>query len=363
MKWFRAALLGALALLCACLAGCGGRELHQRVLVQAVGVDRTASGYEVTVRAASTAQEAGEELYTCRGATVLEALSSLSLSTGREPLYSHNALVVFGRSCGEEGLDRALDFFVRYAAARPTVQLYLAQDAARVLSAGDGEGLVPIDQLQSLGRTGPYNGQALSVDVLEFVNAARRPGSSPVLPLLREEDGRVELAGAAFFRDYRLAGTFSLEEARGYLAASGRLSGGELVVELPSRGVVTLSVSRAKTRVGAAFDGESPAFSLACRVEAEISSYAGGASLDEPFYAALEDAAARQLEGEISAALESALSAGCDIFGLGNRLSQRFPRRWEQLAPQWEQAMAQCAPAPQVEVQVQRVEQGGLAGG
>ena len=86
-------------LLCG-LAGCGGRELHQRLLIQAIGIDTGDQGVAVTVRAASTGQEEGDQLYTCQGATVPEALSSLTLSTGREPFYAHCSLVVLGRSCG-----------------------------------------------------------------------------------------------------------------------------------------------------------------------------------------------------------------------------------------------------------------------
>ena len=47
------------------LFGPRGLELHQRVLIQAIGIDKTATGYQVTLRAASTSQQAEEWLYTC----------------------------------------------------------------------------------------------------------------------------------------------------------------------------------------------------------------------------------------------------------------------------------------------------------
>ena len=84
-------LAAALALwLCVFQGGCARKELHQRILIQGIGVDREAEGYKVTVRASTSTEDQGEELFTCRGETVLEALSSLSLSTGREPFYAHN---------------------------------------------------------------------------------------------------------------------------------------------------------------------------------------------------------------------------------------------------------------------------------
>ena len=93
-------LLLSVLFLCLCCSGCGYRELQERSLIQAIGVDQIREGYQVTVRAADPGEE-GEEVFTCQGASVLEALSNLSLSTGREPFYAHNYMVVFGRSCGE----------------------------------------------------------------------------------------------------------------------------------------------------------------------------------------------------------------------------------------------------------------------
>ena len=89
----------------------------------------------------------------------MEALSSLSLSTGREPFYAHNYLVVFGEGCGEEGLDRSLDFFIRYYNTRPAVGLYFTQgSAAEVLSFEQDGALFPMQDLQALSQTGEENG-------------------------------------------------------------------------------------------------------------------------------------------------------------------------------------------------------------
>ena len=45
MKWIR--VIGLVVLiggLCAVLSGCGYRELHQRILIQGIGVDKTSQG-------------------------------------------------------------------------------------------------------------------------------------------------------------------------------------------------------------------------------------------------------------------------------------------------------------------------------
>lgn len=364
MKWIR--VIGLVVLiggLCAVLSGCGYRELHQRILIQGIGVDKTSQGYRVTVRAASSEEETGEELYTCQGASVLEALSSLSLSTGREPFYSHNYLVVFGRSCGEEGLDKSMDFFIRYYNTRPAVQMYLAEDRAEeILSAKRDDQFVPIQELQNLGKSGKYNGKAVSVDFLEFVNGASRPGSSPVLPVLGIKQDRVELLGTAYFQKYQLAGFLTLDQTRGYLAMKGTLKSGELVVQGEDFGTVTLTVSKGSGKREVDFQGDVPIFRTVYQVTADVSAISGEtSSLGEEFYTAVERKVAQQLEKEMNQVLEEVLLEDqCDIFGFGNYLSQRYPKRWESLSQNWEEEMTRCQYEVKVEATVLRMEQGGL---
>ena len=127
------------------LFGPRGLELHQRVLIQAIGIDKTATGYQVTLRAASTSQQVEERLYTCAGATLEQALESFSRATGREPLYSHTGLVVFGKTCAQAGLEEVLAPFYQ---GRPTVKLSLSSDSAKeVLSVKQDSNLAPVEEL------------------------------------------------------------------------------------------------------------------------------------------------------------------------------------------------------------------------
>ena len=351
----RLALGGAALLLCALLGGCGGKELHQRILIQGMGVDRAAAGYQVTVCAALSPEE--EELFTCQGATVLEALGSLALSTGREPFYAHNYLVVFGESCGEEGLGETLDFFLRYYNARPAVKMYLAQGPAGEVLRQAAEGGLSMEELQALGAVGESEGLGASVDFLEFVNSGRRPGSSPVLPVLRAGEGEVSLLGTAYFREHVLQGVLSQEGTRGYLAASGKLSGGQLVVEDKALGVVTLTLSKGGGKRTAALSQQGePSFLVKAWAAADVSSVSGAGPLEEDFYRRLEEAASQKLQEEMEAMWEQAARRRrCDILGLGNLLSQRFPQAWEGLAGSWEEELPRCPVRFEARVTVARL--------
>lgn len=335
----RALLLGLALWLALGLGGCGAKELHQRFLIRGMGVDWDEGACTVTLRAATAAQT-GEELLTCQGETLAQALSQVPLLTGREAFYSHNTLVVFGRSCGEGGLGPALEFLLEEGRVRPTAQAYLAGGTAAEVLSLEGEGA--LEELEQLSAAGQAEGWAVSTDLLGLVNGALRPGSSAVLPVVEVRGDRAAVTGAAYFRGDRLAGELSPEEARGYLALVGDLHRGPLTVEAGGRQVeLTLAGGSTRREVEITREGEGgAAFSLTLEARAQ------GAGVSEEAKRAAEEA----LAGEMEAALGEALGEGCDIFGFGNTLSQRYPRWWEEHADGWAEEMGRCEYEIAVEV-------------
>ncbi len=129
----RALLLGLALWLALGLGGCGGKELHQRFLIRGMGVDWDKGGCTVT-RGRQPRQRLGKSCLPARGRPWPRPSRRCPL-TGREAFYSHNTLVVFGRSCGEGGLGQALEFLLEEGRVRPTAQAYLGGGtAAEVLS-------------------------------------------------------------------------------------------------------------------------------------------------------------------------------------------------------------------------------------
>ncbi len=346
-----------LAALCLCLSGCGYPELYERVLIHGIGVDWTGEGYRVTVRSSTSAEE-GEELFTCEGETVLEALSSLSLTTGREPFYAHNYLVVFGMDCARRGLDGCLDFFVRYYNTRPAVELFVAEGTAEEVLSTEKDGkLMRMSELEALGSGGRWNGQAVDMDILGFVNGMRREGSSAVLPLLRAGEDSVEAAGTVYFSGAQQKGLLTLEQTRGYLAMTNKLNRGELAVEAQN-GVVTLSLRGIKTKTQARA-GDPPSFRVQMEVAADVSA-ADTSGLDCAY---LEAAAAEKLRNEAEAAVRQAVVGdGCDIFGFGNQLYREQPSYWRANGARWPELMGRSQYQIEVKVKVQRLEEERVAG-
>lgn len=359
-KGTRWAALGlCLCLLCG-LWGCGGRELYERLLIHGIGVDAAEDGFVVTVRSSTSPEEEGEEFFRCQGRSVLEALNSLTLRTGRKPFYAHNYLVVFGEECARQGLNRCLDFFIRYYNTRPGVRLYLAKGKAEEVLGFQKDGVYEkMGELQQLGDSSRDNGRTVSVELLDFVNGVKREGSSAVLPVLQVGEEGIEIASTAYFDGYRLKGFLTLEETRGWLAVKERIDAGEAVVSGESFGSATLSLSGGSGTIeaGRGEDG-TPSFLLRVTLEGDISALSGGRDqLGPSLYGELEKALAALLEEEVRGAVERAVIRDrCDIFGFGNLLYRTDPAYWRGAAGEWKELMARCGYQITVEAKVQRLE-------
>ncbi len=359
MKLKRLLCLVLCAALLTGLWGCGGRELYERLLIHGIGVDAEEDGFLVTVRSSVSPEAEGEEYFKCRGRSVLEALNSLSLSTGRKPFYAHNYLVVFGRNCALEGLDSCLDFFVRYYNTRPAVQMYLAESRAEDILGFQKDGkYLEMAELQKLGDSSRDTGRTVGVEILDFVNGVKRQGYSPVLPVLRTGEDGVEICATAYFDGYMLKGFLTLSETRGYLAVKDKLENGEAVLEGDGLGAVTLSLlgGQGKVKMEREADGL-PRFSIGVRVRGDVSSVSGGRDRLEPEnYSVLEAKLSEELKEEIGSAIEKAvLEDRCDIFGFGALLYRREPEYWLQISENWKELMAQCGYEIEVSAAVNRM--------
>lgn len=362
--FIRILCLALCAVLLTGLWGCGGRELYERLLIHGIGVDIDGDSFTVTVRSSVSPEDEGEEYFKCQGRSVLEALNSLSLSTGRKPFYAHNYLVVFGRECAEHGLDRCLDFFVRYYNTRPAVQMYLAEDRAEdVLSFQKDGKYLKMSELQQLGDSSRDTGRTVGVEILDFVNGVKRQGSSPLLPVLRAGEDNVEICSTAYFDGYVLGGFLTLSETRGYLAVKDRLENGEAVIEGDEFGTVTLSLSGSSGTVKMERKGnELPQFSIQVRAKGDVSAVSGGRNWLEPeYYGELENQLAAELQGEVEEAVKKAvIEDRCDIFGFGALLYRREPDYWKQISGDWKELMSQCSYSVTVTASVSRLEQENL---
>jgi spore germination protein KC len=233
-KTLAAALAANLLFLCGC--GVKGTELGKRLIVEAIGVDRTPEGVLITLEAldahAADESSGSEQNNTTKilrfsGATAAQALARIAPSTGLSPLLSQARVLVLGRTLAEAGLADALDVFLREYNVRGDILIAVAEDTAAAVVAATPDAAVPgAAVLEDVLTAGMRDGTCAAAALYEFINLSLSETDAAYCPVIGLREGPAEgketpqPLGAAFFEGDRLAFT-----------ADGRLTQGMLFLK------------------------------------------------------------------------------------------------------------------------------------
>lgn len=332
-------------------SGCAP-ELYERLLISAIGVDRTATGCRVTVLASETTEDGGQSTFSGEGDTVPEALSQIALESGRTPLYSHNAAILFGMQCAESGIAEQLDFFIRHYDSRPTAKVFLAEDTAEsVLLQTD----LTAERFMQLSNGAKYSGAAADVNLLQLVNGLYGVNTTAALPVLRADDLPTPV-GTAVLQSYRLCTVLTPAEAQGLSALQGTLSGGEFIVKDEAFGTVSLKARSTNSNIIFTGTAEQPEFTAKIHVIAEVSAVTNTAKhVGNEAFPRFETALANCTEERIAAYLKNA--NGADAAGLSEVIFRTAPNVWREMGESRAEKLSKAEITFHVTAEVQRVEE------
>ena len=316
MKRLLSVLICGAVFLCG-LSGCTP-ELHERLIVRAVGIDAADGGYLVTVRAAVDSEK--EESFTESAVTVSKALESIGRKTGKKPLYSHNALLIFGDRCAVQGVQGALDFFLRHYDSRPTVKVFLAEGTAEeILAVNRAEKTIMLsEQVADLVKAEAYSGTGMDADLVTLINGVYGANRSTVLPVLHKGE-TIELCGVGVIRNMRLYVRPDTAAMRGYLLLSGNMHAGESIVFNESCGTVSITADKSRCDIRFVGTRENPRFTVKAEIEGDISSISKeDRQIGSDVFSKLEQQFASSALDDITAYLHNVVyPEGCDAAGFG----------------------------------------------
>jgi spore germination protein KC len=332
-------------------SGCAP-ELYERLLISAIGVDRTATGCRVTVLASETTEDGGQSTFSGEGDTVPEALSQIALESGRTPLYSHNAAILFGMQCAESGIAEQLDFFIRHYDSRPTAKVFLAEDTAEsVLLQTD----LTAERFMQLSNGAKYSGVAADVNLLQLVNGLYGVNTTATLPVLRADDLPTPV-GTAVLQSNRLCAVLTPAETQGLSALQGTLSGGEFTVKDEAFGMVSLKVRSTNSNIIFTGTAEQPKFTAKIHVIAEVSAVTNTAKhVGNEAFPRFETALVNCIEGRLAAYLKNA--NGADAAGLSEVIFRTAPNVWREMGESRAEKLSKAEITFHVTAEVQRVEE------
>ena len=348
-----------LCFLCLFLSGCmEARELSERTIIEAVGIDRENGEYSLIFQqyqpesSEKTGDASGKSKpVESRGRSISEAIDQVTHYNGNPVFLGNSTYIVIGEDMAKEGILQELHYFNGENEISPSTMLIIADGSAKDLltaqakSEGKGSSII-----RDILKQGQKNGVIGECTLLNVMKRLMEDGASPFLPVISnlgdEEESNFKITGMAVFDGERLKDVLPIDEAKGILWLNDEIDRALLTVESSSLGILSAEIQESKTRIATALQGEVPYFTVDISCSAQLqevigSNSAGTLSSQEMNTAEL------LFQQEIQrlcadAAARCFTENRCDIFRFGSHLKQAQPDYWNQVKNDWAQQMPNC---------------------
>ncbi len=355
------------------ISGCSGaKQIHERLLVQGIGVDKKDAVYTVTTQIFNTqgGPDMGEEknsasVITADGRSVLDALTNITRITGKEPLYSQNLLVVIGEEAAKEGVSDIMDFFIRHYEARPSVDVFISKsEAKQTMNSKNGEQLIMAKEIAQLAKSEDLSSAVMPSNVLKFVSdlQSRKADPRAVSLLKREGDNGEEIIadGTAVFDGGKLSGYLDADQTRGALLIDGRVKNATEVLALEGVGNVTYTIVDSSSKIDVALSNGSPSFFISVSADANVYEIEQNKTekLPNSYFEVMQEALQTKLKQLAEESIQkSVLEYKSDIFNFGRILFNKEPEYFKSIEDNWKEILQTSKYQVDVKVKIKRIGQ------
>ncbi len=319
------------------LTGCSeGRQLHQKLIIQGIGIDNSESGYSLTVQALDFKNPANEDEPNIKnieveGTSLVSALENISKKTSLTPVYSQNMIIIIGENVAKNGVNKFMDFFVRHCEARPKVKLCVVEDKAseffkikhnnKLIKAKDIHDLIP---------------DALNSDILHFVSNLKNKISDPYLACLSTEKSESEkniiLKGVAVFSNETFKNYLYDNDFLGFMILKGVPECGTCKIHDEILGQITCSVNKVSPETRVKIDDSGlPLFDIKLKIKASAFSIDNkfDTCFDENLKSSISEKLSKKITDICYAVIYKTTDAGIDVFNLGRNLKNAAPKEFK----------------------------------
>lgn len=339
-----------------CLSGCTGttifsdfHEIEKIEIIRTLGIDVGEEGVCLTADSGVGLNGTPPRLYHQQAPTLAAAVSILENTyPDRQPFFTHAENLLIGEEAARTDISGWLDYVARSPKMRLMIGLVVVRgDAAgAVMEAVMSEKTSASDMLtditadvEMLGAGSETTcGQALAqmlegrCTMAQAVKAAEATGTGGAGQMLVP-------CGFALLKDGRLCGYLEPEQAAAANILTGRFEALNLAVGEAGGDTVTLHMTQADAVFEPEYeDGHLVRVDIRISAGADVSEIYGGSVLeDDRIRAALEQAAARQLELRAAQAIAVTQELDGDFMGIGSRVELAAPAEFRKMEPSWEE--------------------------
>ena len=347
-----------------CLSGCWNyKELNDYSIVSGVAIDKVGDEYETSVLISNlpknnsdkSSSESNVVVYSGKGASIFDSLKKIGLISPKELYFGSFSVLIISEEVAKDGINNAVDFFIRYPSSRKNFYVALARD---VKAKDTLKILTPLSSFPSQNITDNINstknlqGTIFSLDFNHLLSNILTDGIEPTINCIEikgdiekgssqenlessEQESYTKLGNIGIFKDDKLVDWANHDESLGINIINGKINEMYLDLEYDDGYVVVDSTSFSRD-VSVELKDNKPIVNINLSGEARIIEVKGKVDLkDSDVIEKLQKKANNKIKKQVNKALKLAIKNETDIFGFGKMFYQNYPDYFESVKKVW----------------------------
>ena len=336
------------ALLACMLCSCTKTEhLSDISIVEGMSINRSDSGFEVTVQTLNLAKSgnpaegiSGNVTMNVSGTgdNISRAIDNASEGVSKKLFFGQNRIIILGSSITGSSAEACLDYFIRSNNSQPDVALCIFDgNPISVLENEEHDALVPAQALSKMLKNGQESGFAAYVTACEAANLYLDETSDFYLPVIDVDGDNTYSSKTAVYNGARLAAVLDKQQTLGFLLMKNKVDGGLLTVNDGTLGAVSFEIVSSRAKTKARLENGIPVFSADIKLTLIINEIENGAraEITNSDVARLEREAQEATEKYCRSAFETCTQHGSDALRIGKHIARHSNAQYSEIKSDW----------------------------
>lgn len=347
------------------LTGCWNyNELNDYSIVSGVAIDKSGDEYEMSVLISNSPKSNSSEsnssvsqvvVYSGKGKSIFSALKQIGLISPSELYFGSFSVLVVSEEVAKDGINNAIDFFVRYPNSRKNFYVVLskeskAKDTLKIMTPLSSfpsqkitDNVKSTTQLQGIISSKNFNdllstiltpGTELSMNCIEIVGDVEE-GSNKENIESSEPKTYTKLGNLGIFKNDKLIDWADRDESLGINIINGAISEMFLDIEYKD-GYVVIDSTSFSSDVKVTLKNNNPIVNIYLSGEARIVEVEGYVDLeDSKVIEEIQKKVNKKIKKRAEQAIDLAIQNKTDIFGFGKMFYQEYPKYFKKQKKEW----------------------------
>ncbi|GMB10583.1 MAG: Ger(x)C family spore germination protein [Candidatus Improbicoccus devescovinae] len=309
------------------------KQLHEKLMIQGIGVDFENDMYNITVQAKNFKNLAGEKEPTnttlnIKEKSVSSAIDKIPELTGLKPLVSQNLIIVIGEAAAKYGFNNFIDFFSRYHENRLNVNIRIAAGTAQdIFAVKINDKPIESETLRSLAN------KKSDINILKFQQDLKNKTTDPVLLVLRTNQEKTEIIceEMAIISDDKLVAILDKNETIGAQILRNVSELGSMSINQNNKDNIC-TIDKVETKI---ITEIYPNIAIQSNITVNALEFNKDPKYIESINEKIKENLPEKLTEICANVIKKTLDLKCDIFKFGKLFRNKYPNHFKTIQDDW----------------------------